>query len=159
MARQSSRFFVCILTLWSCVGEEMEQQDRLNKLAQLLEDEGNNLKSMAAALHKESAAVEDAFSRQEEAAAMRAAASGASMLNVAGEALGSSVRGLRGSEPPAKRESVRLEALDSLDAQSFSDPNLQLDQTHATRRVGRQSTQVGTLSAEEKRLQDLLGLR
>ncbi|CAK9003049.1 unnamed protein product [Durusdinium trenchii] len=92
MARQSSRFFVCILTLWSCVGEEMEQQDRLNKLAQLLEDEGNNLKSMAAALHKESAAVEDAFSRQEEAAAMRAAASGASMLNVAGEALGSSVR-------------------------------------------------------------------
>eukprot|EP00913_Durusdinium_trenchii_P002826 g2617.t1 len=89
---------------------------------------------------------------------MRAAASGASMLNVAGEALGSSVRGLRGSEPPAKRESVRLEALDSLDAQSFSDPNLQLDQTHATRRVGRQSTQVGTLSAEDGgRVINLLG--
>mmetsp|Transcript_21714 Transcript_21714/g.26770 ORF Transcript_21714/g.26770 Transcript_21714/m.26770 type:complete len:157 (-) Transcript_21714:28-498(-) len=156
MARRMSFLW---MMLFSCVSGDMEHQERLTKLAELLEEEGDNLKAMATALHKESSAAEDALSRQEEAAAIRAAASGTSMLNLGGEALSSSVKGLRGSELIQTAQpvgaAVDFEAIDGGSGELDS----KLDQTRGSRTVGKPSSQVGTLSREEKRLQDLLGLR
>ncbi|CAL1126566.1 unnamed protein product [Cladocopium goreaui] len=158
---------ICILwiMLFSHVYGEAEHQKRLNKLAELLEDEGDNLKAMAAALHKESGTVEDAISRQEdydllrpEAAAIKAVASGTNMLNLGGEALSSSVKGLRGSELQTAQTMGSAVSLEAVDGES-SELDSNLEQSRGSRTVGRPSSQVGTLSREEKRLQDLLGLR
>mmetsp|Transcript_94224 Transcript_94224/g.130868 ORF Transcript_94224/g.130868 Transcript_94224/m.130868 type:complete len:162 (+) Transcript_94224:84-569(+) len=161
MARRTFLFVWMLLAL--CRGD-MEQQEKLKKLAELLEDEGDNLKAMGVALQKESGPLDDAIARQEELAAIKAAASGTSMLNMGGELLSSSVKGLRGSEKPELlqtlqaaqplRDAVSLEAVDGsgeFDAAS--------KEHQGSRTVGRSSSQVGTLSVEEKRLQDLLGLR
>lgn len=158
---------ICILwiMLFSHVYGEAEHQKRLNKLAELLEDEGDNLKAMAAALHKESGTVEDAISRQEEAAAIKAVASGTSMLNLGGEALSSHMesfspkaKGLRGSELQTAQTMGSTVSLEAVDGES-SELDSNLEQSRGSRTVGRPSSQVGTLSREEKRLQDLLGLR
>lgn len=140
---------ICILwiMLFSHVYGEAEHQKRLNKLAELLEDEGDNLKAMAAALHKESGTVEDAISRQEEAAAIKAVASGTSMLNLGGEALSSSVKGLRGSELQTAQTMGSTVSLEAVDGES-SELDSNLEQSRGSRTVGRPSSQVGTLSRE-----------
>mmetsp|Transcript_11545 Transcript_11545/g.21860 ORF Transcript_11545/g.21860 Transcript_11545/m.21860 type:complete len:159 (-) Transcript_11545:166-642(-) len=131
-------------------------QHSLNSLAMLLNHEADSLNAMASTLRDQDklGSYNDAVAVNEEAAAMQAVGSGTSLLQTAGQALGSRASeisitaSLRGAHPDIDMSDFDAMQLNQLEVQKI--PRMDLLQRHGA---------GGDWTQEEKRLQSLLEMR